>query len=139
MSRLCDYLHVGLWFKDKRMWAQPAPMILSLLAHTAFSAGAGIAARCVVLVCSCCLLYIFIIRDYGKVFALMSDMRALTAREEWIAMKLDVMVSSLLLFVGSYLVPATCRNVSWDECFSAFVCCFFIMLQLGMMNVSPVN
>lgn len=70
MSRLCDYLHMGLWFKDKRMWAQPAPMILSLLAHTAFLAGAGIAARCVVLVCSCC---------------------------------------------------------------------FFIMLQLGMMNVSPVN
>ena len=130
---------MGLWFKDKRMWAQPAPMVLSLLAHTAFSAGSGIAARCVVLVCSCCLLYNFIISDYGKVLALMSDMRALTAREEWIAMKLDVMVGSLLLFVGNCLVPAIGRKVSWDEFFSAFGCCFFIMLQWGMMNVSPVN
>ena len=99
----------------------------------------SIGSRCVVLLFSYFFLYITIISDYGIVFALMSDIRNLAAHEEWIVLKLDVMMSSLLLIVGCYFILALCRKISWGEFFAAFGCCFFIMLQLGMMNVSPID
>lgn len=99
----------------------------------------SIGSRCVVLLFSYFFLYITIISDYGIVFALMSDIRNLAAHEEWIVLKLDVMMISLLLIVGCYFILALCRKISWGEFFSAFGCCFFIMLQLVLMNVSPID
>ena len=103
------------------------------------SATGAIVSRCVVLVFSYYFLYITIISDYGLVFAMMRDMRELAAHNEWITIKISVMMYSFLAIVGSYFVLAICRKISWVEFIGVCGCCWGMLLQLVMMNVSPID
>lgn len=99
----------------------------------------GVVRRCVVMVCSYYFLYIMLISDYGIVFAAMSEWREAAARQEWISIKLSVLMVSLLSIVGSYFVLAICRKISWGEFVGVCGCCWCMLLQLVMMNVSPID
>ena len=103
------------------------------------SATGAIVSRCVVLVFSYYFLYITIISDYGLVFAMMRDMRELAAHNEWITIKISVMMYSFLAIVGSYFVLAICRKIIWGEFFVVCGICYLILVQLGVMNVSPID